>query len=60
MKVWMEFKIPDSWNVVISNKSQYILVLNEKYQAIKPTKQVSQVFNAHVIKKRKYDLIKRK
>ena len=45
---------------MISNKSQDILVLNEKYQAIKPTKQVSQVFNAHVIKKRKYDLIKRK
>ena len=60
MKVWMEFRIPDSWNVVISNESQDILVLYEKYQAIKPTKQVSQINDAHVIKKRKHELIKRK
>ena len=56
----MEFWIPDSWNVVISNKSQDILVLYEKYEAIKPIKHVVQVIDAHVIKKRKYELIKRK
>ena len=60
MKVWMEFRIPDSWNIVILNKSQDILVLYEEYQAIKATKQVVQVNDAHVIKKRKYELIKRK
>ena len=56
----MEFWIPDSWNVVILNKSQDILVLYKEYQAIKPTKQLSQVNDAHAIKKHKYDLIKRK
>ena len=46
--------------MVILNKSQDILVLYEKYQAIKSTKQVVQVIDAHVIKKCKYELIKRK